>query len=210
MDESDWGIQGADSVFGPVNATIEYAMAKVLVSVLRDGNAPSQLRARGEEACAALWSWWGPTARTSREADRFRADEMLLDLAFGKYAEIVRRFERGDAASGDRETAQRSLVRQCWLLSRIATGVADDEVRREAASRAVLLKYDYLCWEVKSNPLSAESRLVPMVLASWLYERITKGAAPTQEQLFASMAPRTVVEATASLRRAGRTSPVGP
>lgn len=182
-------IELASGGYGDLTATIKYVMACVVREVLSGRGAHSDLEARSDAAFRALWRLPG----AAETEEMLKAYEALLDLAFGRHEKIIRVFERDLRFPLEKlENAARTLIKECYLLAQVATGTADEDSGFGARATVVILKYDYYLWRVDEY-LPAYIEFLPVFLASWMYEEITKGATPAVPVVLASMAPRAVL-----------------
>jgi len=181
---------GPGTGYGPLTAAVKYAMARVMAGLISGHGWPDGLGGLSDAAFAGLWRM--PGASEMETTETLKAQECLLDLVYGRYAEIVERCEKGrPLLLGKPEGADRTVVKACYLLSRMALGTADEGDRFGARSLVLLVKYDYFLYMVNEH-LPANIDLLPVVLLTWLYEVITKKASPSTRDLFTSMAPRIV------------------
>lgn len=185
--------------YGQLTAAVKFATARVLAGLLTGSGWPSDVPNRTDAAFAAIWQMRGAAKMPTREM--LKANEFLLNLAFGNYQKIVSTFERELRFSlAKLESAARTLVKECYLLAQIGAGDSDEDGRFGARSCLALLKYDYYLWRVNQER-SAQITLLPVVLVSFLHEQITRGSLPTLRDVLASMRPRSVLTEMESIRR---------
>lgn len=199
MDLSLAANSSISAAYGRLTAAIKYIMARVLTRLSSEEQSLSDLKARAEAAFEGLWRLLGEVDAELKE--RWQAYEAMLDVAFGSYDKVIDVYDREyrlDLAK--HENSHRTAIKDCYMLSRIATGKADDDLTFGAASYTNILKLDYYLWRVNDDA-SAEMDLVPLVVICHLYEKIVRGSVPNQHDFYASMAPRAVLDALDSLRR---------
>jgi hypothetical protein len=193
LEQSFASIDMSSATYARITATIRYILAKVLTRLMAKGSrAFADLEPLAKAAFGALWALPGAAEMSSRE--KWQAYEAILDLAFGNHEQLINVYEREHGFDlAKHENSNRMIMKECYMLSRIATGRSDGDLAFGVASYIALLKFNYYLWLVNEE-ISAEIDLVPLAVICHLYEEIMGGDVQDQRDFYSSMAPRAVLE----------------
>ncbi|XDD51169.1 hypothetical protein AB3N59_05185 [Leptospira sp. WS92.C1] len=186
--------------FARITATIRYILAKVLARQISKKDDFSDLVPFAKAAFGALWALPGSAEISSR--DRWQAYEVLLDLAFGNYEQLIKVYDKEYGFElAKHENSNRMMMKECYMLSRIAAGGSYDDWAFGVAAYIPLLKLNHYLWLVNDDR-SAEIDLIPLAVICQLYDKITGANVANRRDFYSSMEPRVVLEDMHSVERA--------
>ena len=189
------------ATYAHIAIVLNFFLAQVLLRMLSKNDDVRVNEKLVPKAFQSLWDSYETDKYASSDfKDRWPAYAMLLKLAYGKYAEIIKDYDENfkfDLAKY--EDSRRTMIKECYMLAKIATDDYDSDMLFGARTYISLLKYQYYLGRVNED-LSAEIDLIPLLIMVYLYQAIVDKSPGEPFQIFAAMQPRKVLDELISMQ----------
>lgn len=174
---------------------LDYLMSKVLQKILCGSDDLQENEKMVPDILQALWrSYEFDTYAEPDKKEQWQAYDMLFKLIFKKYNNIIYDYEniyKYDLAKY--ENSRRTLIKECYMLAKIANNDYDSDLLFGADTYISILKYNYYLWRVNED-LDAEIELIPLAIIVYFHRVIVKKHPENPLEIFFSMQPKTTLD----------------
>jgi len=184
-----------DATYSHLVIIFRYLLSQVLLKILCGDDDLQENEKMVSDVLQALWrSYVFDTYAEPDKKEQWQAYDMLFKLIFKKYNDVIDDYEKiykYDLAK--HEDSKRALIKECYMLAKIANNDYDSDLLFGADTYISLLKYNYYLWRVNEN-LDAEIELIPLAIIVYFHKVIVKKSPENPLDIFSSIEPKTVLD----------------
>lgn len=182
---------------------LKYLMSKVLLKILCGSGDLQENEKMVPVVLQALWrSYECDSYANPDKKEQWQAYDMLFKLIFKNYNSVIDDYEKiykYDLAA--HENSRRTLIKECYMLAKIANNDDDSDLLFGANTYISLLKYNYYLWRVNED-LDADLELIPLAIIVYAHQVIMNKSPGNPLTIFSSMQPKTVLEELKNMQSA--------
>lgn len=173
---------------------LEYLMSTILVKALFNDESLYDDELVANEALKYLFNSDRYVNGSDEEREKMQAYGMLLGLCYKRYNDIISKFEQDYKYSlAEYESSSRSIIKECYMISKIATENYDSDLMFGANTSISILKYQYYLGRVNED-LDAKIELIPLLIMVHLHKVLVSGQPQNPMEIFSLMQPKKVLD----------------